>query len=204
MFPKVTIGNYTLTYRFSVAQNSDNDIILGIPFLRQTRAHLDFGSQVCTLTLNNAVTTERSTTIPPHSTVKVLCSSRTSQMKGPVLISSCVRNKFQSKLFVPDIYTEIHTLNKLVFKIPIATKTDKQIILPANLRLRFFFLESQQVNSISANDRENIPQRPCNKTPSTDLIRAVCLLSSTSHKSQQGSFPTLEHSLSSTSTYWNF
>ena len=97
--PKLTIGNYTVTNKFYVAQNSDNDIILGIPFLRQTRAHLDFGSQVCTLTLNNAVTTERSTTIPPHSIVKVLCSSRTSQMnKGPVLISSHVRNKFQCKL----------------------------------------------------------------------------------------------------------
>ena len=123
VFPKLTIGNYTVTNKFYVAQNSDNDIILGIPFLRQTRAHLDFGSQVCTLTLNNAVTTERSTEIPPHSIVKVLCSSRTSQMnKGPVLISSRVRNKFQSKLFIPDVYTEIDTLNKPVFKIPIANK----------------------------------------------------------------------------------
>ena len=166
VFPKLTIGNYTVTNKFYVAQNSDNDIILGIPFLRHTGAHLDFGSQVCTLTLNNAVITERSTTIPPRSTIKVFCSSRTSQMnQGPVLINSHVRNKFQSKLFIPDIYTEIDTLNKPVFEIPIANKTDKHIILPANLQLGFIiFLESQQVNSISANDRENIPQRPGNKT----------------------------------------
>ena len=202
VFQKVTIGNYTVTNKFYVAQNSDNDIILGIPFLRQTKAHLDFGSQLCTLTLNNAIITETSTEIPPNSTVKVLCSPRTSQMnKGPVLISSCLRNKFQYKLFIPDVYTEIETLNKPVFKIPIANKTDKHIILPANLQLGFIiFLESQQVNSISANARENIPQRPGNKTPSTDLIKAVRLLSSTSHKSPQGSFPLLEHSLSSAST----
>ena len=121
--------------------------------------------------------------------------------KGPVLISSRVRNKFKSKLFVPDIYTEIGTLNKPVFQIPITNKTDKHIILPANLQLGFIiFLDSQQANPISVNDRENIPQRPSNKTPSTDLIKAVRLLSSTSHKSQQGSFPILEHSLSSAST----
>ena len=126
VFPKLTTGNYTLTNTFYVAQNSNNNIILGIPFLRETRAHLDFGSQVCTLTLNNAVTTERSTEIPLHSIVKVLCSSGTSQMnKGPVLISSHLRNEFQSKLFVPDIYTEIDTWNKPVFKIPITNKTEK-------------------------------------------------------------------------------
>ena len=188
-----------MTNKFYVAQNSDNDIILGIPFLRQTRAHLDFGSQLCTLTLNNAVTTERSTEIPPNSTIKVLCYPMTSQMtKGPVLISSCLRNKFQHKLFIPDVYTEIDTLNKPVFKMPVTNKLEKHIILPANLQLGFIiFLESQQVNSISANNRENIPQRPCDKTPSTDYIKAVHLLSSTSHKSQQGSFPILEHSLSS-------
>ena len=42
VFPEVTIENYTVTNKFYVAQNSDTDIILGIPFLRQTRAHLDF------------------------------------------------------------------------------------------------------------------------------------------------------------------
>ena len=94
----------------------------------QIRTHLDFGSQLCTLTLNNAVTTERSTEIPPNSLIQVLCSSMTPHMnKGPVLITSNLRNKFQHKLFVPDIYTEIDTLNKPVFKIPITNKTEKYI-----------------------------------------------------------------------------
>ena len=156
MFPKLTIGNYTVTNKFYVAQNSDNDSILGIPFLRQTRAHLDFGSQVCTLTFNNAVMTERPTTIPPHCTIKVLCSSRTSQMnKGPVLISSGVRNKFQSKLFVPDIYTEIDTLNKPVFKIPISNKTGKHIILPKDLHIGFIIFLDKHTNSPPDNERKH-------------------------------------------------
>ena len=139
VFPKVTIGNYTVTNKFYVAPNSDNDIILGIPFLRQTRAHLDFGSQLCTLILNNVVTTEGSTEILPNSTVKVLCSPRTSQMnKGPVLISSCLWNKFQHKLLIPDVYTAIDTLNKPVFKIPIANKTDKHILPAYSWDLLFF------------------------------------------------------------------
>ena len=118
--------------------------------------------------------------------------------KGPVLIT---RNKFQSKLFVPDVYTEIDTLNKPVFKIPITNKTERHIILSVNLQIGFIiFLDSQETYSPSDNDRENIPKRPCNKTPSTDLIKAICLLSSTSHKSPQGLFPILEHSLSSPST----
>ena len=197
VFPKLTIGNYTVTNKFYVAQNLDNDIIFGIPFLRQTRAHLDFSTQVCTLTLNNAVTTEGSTEIPSNSTVKVLCSPRTSQMnKGPVLISSCLRNKFQHKLFIPDVYTEIDTLNKPVFKIPITNKTEN--ILPVNLQIGFIVFP--ETHSPSDNDRENIPKRLCNKTPSTDLIKAICLLSSVSHKSQQGSFLILEHNLSSAST----
>ena len=186
VFPKLTIGNYIVTNKFYVAQNSDNDIILGIPFLRQTRAHLDFGSQVCTLTLNNAVTTESSTTIPPHSTVKVLCSSRTSQMnKGPVLISSRVRNKYQSKLFVPDIYTEIDTLNKPVFKIPISNKTGKHIILPHNLHIGFLILLDKRTNLPRDNDTANIPKKVCTNSPPTDLIKSVCMLNPTTHKSDK-------------------
>ena len=204
VFPRFTIGNYTVTNKFYVAQNSDNDIILEIPFLRQTRAHLDFGSEVCTLTLNNAVTTESSTTIPPHSTVKVLCSPRTSQMnKGPVLISSRVRNKYQSKLFVPDIYTEIDTLNKPVFKIPISNKTGKHVILPKQLRVGFVIFLHRENHSPRDNHRENIPKRPCTNSPPTDLIKSVCMLNPTTHKSDkcpQATFPILEHSLSSDST----
>ena len=216
VFPKLTIGNYTVTNKFYVAQNSDNDIILGIPFLRQTRAHLDFGSQVCTLTLNNAVTTESSTTIPPHSTVKVLCSPRTSQMnKGPLLISSRVRNKFQSKLFVPDIYTDIDTLNKPVFKIPISNKTGKHVILPKHLLIGFIIFLEREKHPSRDNDRENIPKRACTNSPPTDLIKSVCMLNPATHKSDkcpQATFPILEHSLSSDSTLtpqenkncWNF
>ena len=58
----------------------------------------------------------------------------------------------------------------------------------------------KETHSPLSNDRENFPKRPCNKTPSTDLIKAVRLLSSTSHKSLQAHFTTLEHSLSSAST----
>ena len=204
VFPKLTIGNYTVTNKFYVAQNSDNDFILGIPFLSQTRAHLDFGSQVCTLTLNNAVITDRCTTIPPHSTMKVLCSSRTSQMnKGPVLISSRVRNKFQSKLFIPEVYTEIDILNKPVFKIPITSKTGKHIILPEDLHIGFIIFLDREPHSPIDNDRENIPKRPCTNSPPTDLIKSVCMLNPTTHKSDkrpQATFPILEHILSSAST----
>ena len=201
VFPRLTIGNYTVTNKFYVAQNSDNDIILGIPFLRLTRAHLDFGSQICTLTLNNAVITEISTTIPPRSTMKVLCSSRTSQMnKGPVLISSRVRNKFQSKLFIPDVYTAIDTLNKPVFKIPITNKTGKHIILPEDLHIGFIIFLDREPHSPPDNNRENIPKRPCTNSPPTDLIKSVCMLNPTTHKSDtcpQATFPILEHSISS-------
>ena len=153
------------------------------------------------MTLNNAVTTE----IPPHSIVKVLCSSRTSQInKGPVLISSRVRNKFQSKLFVLDIYTEIDTLNKPVFKIPITNKTGKHIILPVNLKIGFIiFLGFQDTNSPTDNDRENVSKRPYTHSPPTDLIKSVCMLNATTHESDtcpQATFAILEHSLCSAST----
>ena len=112
------------------------------------------------MTLNNAVTTERSTEIPPSSTVKVLCSPRTYQMnKGPVLITSHLRNKFRHKLFIPDVYTEIESQNEPVFKIPITNKTEKDIILPVNLQLGFIiFLDCQETHSPSDNDKKNPTQ----------------------------------------------
>ena len=161
VFPKVAIGNYIVTNKFYVAHNSDNDIILGIPFLGQTQAHLYFGSQLCTLTLNNAVTTERSKEIQPNSTVQVLCSSRTSQIdKGPILISSCLRNKYQNKLMVPDIYTEIYNQNKPVFKIPITNKTERHIILPVNLQIVFIiFLDFKETHSPPENKKREHPKK---------------------------------------------
>ena len=122
--------------------------------------------------------------------------------KGPVLISSRVRNKFQSKLFIPDVYTEI-TLNKPVFKIPITNKMGKHIILPENLHIGFIIFLDKETNSLPDNDRENIPKRPCTNSPPTDLIKSVCMLNPTTHKSDtlpQATFPILEHSLASAST----
>ena len=123
--------------------------------------------------------------------------------KGPVLISSRVRNKFQSKLFVPDIYTEIDTLNKPVFKIPISNKTGKHIMLPENLHIGFIIFLEREKHSSGDNDRENIPKRACTNSPPTDLIKSVCMLNPTTHKSEkcpQSTFPILEHSLASDST----
>ena len=33
--------------------NACNDIILGVPFFQQTRMHLDYGANGCTVTFNN-------------------------------------------------------------------------------------------------------------------------------------------------------
>ena len=106
-------------------------------------------------------------------------------------------------MFVPDIYTEIDTLNKPVFKIPITNKMQKHIILPVNLQIGFIIFHDKEPHSPSANDRENIPKRPCTNSSPTDLMKSVCMLNPTTHKSDtrpQATFPILEHSLSSAST----
>ena len=68
--------------------------------------------------------------------------------KGPVFISSCLRNKYQNKLIVPDIHTEIDNQNKPVFKIPITNKTERHIILPVSLQIGIIiFLDSKETHS---------------------------------------------------------
>ena len=176
IYPKVEVGTFTVTLPFFVTENCTTDVILGVPFLKKTRAHLDFGPTSCIITFNNIVLTNRSTLIPANTTKLVSCSPTALHVPpGPILVSTNLLPRYDGKLFAQDIYVDIaRTKDKLVFQIPVTNNTNRDITMPVDIRIGYIlFLNIDDGHTVHTDDHIKLNKLSGNPSQITGLDRAL-------------------------------
>ena len=100
----VRIRTYCFTVKLNVAVNACNDIILGVPFFQQTRMHLDYGANGCTVTFNNGVVCKDKVVIPPRQSKHVTVMSKAPVIQpGVILLSTRLSPTVKKQLLVHDM-----------------------------------------------------------------------------------------------------
>ena len=139
IYPTVEVGTFRVTLPFYVSDNCTSSVILGVPFMRRTKVHLDFGPDSCTVTFNNIVLTDNTVVVPANSTINVSSSPKAPNVPhGPMLISTNLANRYGSDLIPQDIAVTVSKHERSpVFQIPVTNTTARDIEIPANIRIGY-------------------------------------------------------------------
>ena len=73
IFPKVRIGTYRFMTQLHLTLAIKPEIILRVPFSKETNAHIDFTDSEMVMTLNNGLYTSNRVVIPPMKRVYLKC-----------------------------------------------------------------------------------------------------------------------------------
>ena len=176
IYPTVEVGTFRVTLPFYVSDNCTSSVILGVPFMRRTKVHLDFGPDSCTVTFNNIVLTDNTVVVPANSTINVSSSPKAPNVPhGPMLISTNLANRYGSDLIPQDIAVTVSKHERSpVFKIPVTNTTARDIEIPANIRIGYmiFTVVYDRFDNPSG-DRFRLDRLTADNIQNTGLARAL-------------------------------
>ena len=87
IFPRVKIGEFAFHTQIHVTSAIKPDVIIGVPFFRETMATIDYTGSEMMITLNNGIYTPKRVTVPPHGSITMVCKPYSTKIeKGPTMV----------------------------------------------------------------------------------------------------------------------
>ena len=209
IYPKVKVGEYVFTTKFYIAYNSCDDVILGVAFFKQTRLHLDYGNEECTVTFNNGVKCVEKTIVPPHKTKLVSAISRATISKDSViLLSSRLPPRLRKYGIAQGVIKTVTGVGRAEFKIPVSNYSNKTLVIHHGELLGFMIFLDPNEKIIPANEWTvehkqsevfNADKLPVNieylSKQQARQVDKIPNFSRTDNESDKQTWPPLEHSL---------
>ena len=210
-FPKVRIGTYTFMTQLHVTVAIKPEIILGVPFLKEMYAHIDFTHSEMVMTLNNGLYTPNRVVIPPMKRVYLKCKPYSHKIQtGFIMACPLIKTGKQTLVLGHETMFPVSQTSDTSFSIPVTNLSDKQVVVPKNSCVGYF----QSVELVQKQSQEQSLKQTLTDNDLTDQNTAInvqvlskqqkqFLKRAPPHcapKQDKSDYPPIEHDLS-TSTH---